>query len=358
MNYRLATLVDRETATTAATKILDINLIEPITAFSIQFRGTNNGSTPTATPAKMVSKVELVDGSDVLASLSGIEIEALEVFDTGRLAYSERNFIDNNIAITVLELRFGRWLWDEVLALDPKKFSNLQLKITHNKANGGSAPDAGALSVLAHVFDEKTISPIGFLMNKEHYTYTLSDSAREYIDLPTDHPVRKLIIQSLSADKQPWEQYNKIKLHSDETKKVIINDMRTSDLIRCYANDVNPYFIETIRAAWTTSGVATYLMATFDTKISGAGILGAASYYQGDHSYGGDVDIKASAATEGDLIVSGKCPHGAFCIPLGKQEVIEDWFDVTKLGSWKLEIVAGSSVGSTCEVVLQQLRKY
>ena len=358
MNHRLATLIDRETATTAATRELGIDLVEPVTGFSIQMRGLNNGSTPTAVPAKMISKVELVDGSDLLGSLSGIQLEALEVHDTGKLAYSERNFIDDNYAITVLELRFGRYLWDEQLAFDATKFKNPQLKITHNKALGGSAPDAGNLSVFAHVFDEKAITPIGFLVNKEIFSYTLSANEHKYPGLPTDRVCRKVIIQTLTADKQPWENVNKVKLSSDQGKRLIINDVRMSDLLRCYANHVNPYFIETIRCHMPASAVAHYLMATFDTKIVGSGILGAASYYQGDHSYGGDVDVKASAATEGDLIVSGKAPHGSFCIPLGKQDDINDWFDATKVGSWGLDLTAGSGASGTAEIIVQQLRKY
>lgn len=358
MNHRLATLIDRETATTAATRELDVDLIEPISAFSIQMRGLNNGSTPTATPAKMISKVELVDGSDLLWSLSGIQLEALELHDTGKLAYSERNFIDDNYCITVLEMRFGRHLWDEQLAFDPKQFKNPQLKITHNKASGGSAPDAGNLSVLAHVFDEKAVTPIGLLVNKEIFSYTLSANEHKYPGLPTDRVARKVMIQTLTAGKQPWENVNKVKLYTDQQKRIVINDVRMSDLLRCYANHVNPYFIETIRAHMPASAVTHYLMSTFDTKVVGAGILAAAAYYEGAASYGGSVGIEASAATEGDCIVSGKAPHGSFCIPLGKQDDIDDWFDATKVGSWTLDLTAGSGASGTAEILVQQLRKY
>jgi hypothetical protein len=360
MNYRIATLLDRETADTAATKVIDISLVEPISCFTIQFRGTNNGSTPTATPAKMISLVELVDGSDVLASLSGIQLEALQVFEEGSLVQFGRTFVDNNISIVALKLNFGRWLWDDILALDPTKFRNLQLRITHNKALGGSAPDAGQLSVFAHVFDERVISPVGFLMNKQVMSYALADSAHYYVDLPVAYPVRKLIIQSLFAGKQPYEQYNKIKLYTDEQKKVIINGVNVSDLLRFLDTDQNPYFIETIRAPLTTSDVYYYFTSTFDTKITGANIDAAAAYIEPTASYGGKSYVKASAANCFDLHVNGKCPHGSFCIPLGRQDVIEDWFDTRKIGSWKLDITAGSSVGSgsTCEIITQQLRSY
>jgi len=358
MNYRIATLLDREVATTATTKVVDIDLTEKVSAFSIQFRGTNSSSTPTAHPAKMITKVELVDGSDNLGSVSGLEAEAINISDIGKPIYSERNFISGNISILALDIRFGRWLWDEQLAFDPTKFKNPQLKITHNKASGGSAPSVGALSVLAHVFDEKPVSPIGFLMNKEVFTYTLTASGHKYIELPSDLPIRKLGIKSLYTALQPWQNVNKVKLYPDEQKKVVINDLRLSDMMRCYANGVNPYFTETLRLAATATATTCYCTPTFDTKIVWAPILGTDSGWLGLASYGGTFTMDVSAATEGDCIVTGKCPHGAFFIPLGQQDVIEDWFDPTKVGSTKLDLTAGDSAVGTVEIVTQQLRRY
>ena len=75
-------------------------------------------------------------------------------------------------------------------------------------------------------------------------------------------------------------------------------------------------------------------------------------------SYGGTVTLDCSANTEGDLIVSGKCPHGMFCVPMGKQDVIEDWFDATKVGSLKLDLTGGGSASGTVEIITQQLRRY
>lgn len=358
MNYRLATLLDRETADTAATKVINLNVVSPISVISIQFRGTNNNSTPTAVQAKMISKVEIVDGSDVLASMSGVQAEALNIIERGSPIFAERNFINNNTAISCIELKFGRWLWDEQLAFDPTRFKNPQLRITHNKAAGGSAPDAGALSVLVHAFDEKQVAPIGFLLNKEVFTYTLTASAHKYIDLPTDLPLRKLIVLSLAAGLQPFENFNKLKLFTDAQRKVVIDNVAVSDLIRIYANHVNPYFLETLRIAATTGDVTTYVSPTFDTKVVWAPILQTDSGWQGTASYGGTITAKASAATEGDLLVSGKCPHGAFCIPLGKQNEIEDWFDAGEVGSMKLDLTAGGSASGTVQIVAQQLRRY
>lgn len=358
MNYRLATLLDRETADTATTKVIDVSLSEMISAFSIQFRGYNSSDTPTAHPAKMISKIELVDGSDVLCSLSGMELQAINISEMGKPLYAELQYINHCYAIIALELRFGRHLWDEQLALDPTRFKNLQLKITHNKASGGSAPSAGQLSVLAHVFDEKVINPVGFLVNREVFSYTLVASAHKYIDLPVDRPIRKIGIKALYTALQPWENVNKVKLYTDEQKKVIINDVRLSDLLRCYANSVNPYFNETIRLYNDTTAVTSYCTSAFDTKMVFATFRGTDSAWLGLESYGGTFTQDLSAAEAGDLIVYGKSPHGMFFMPMGVQEEIEDWFNAPGVGSAKLDLTAGGSANGDVEITVQQLRKY
>jgi len=358
MKYRTEALLDAETASTAATKTVDVDLSQPVSRLVVEMKGTNNGSTPTAHPATMLTKLELVDGSDVLFSLSGKEAQALNILTAGGTGYTEQNFIDNNSAIAVCNIDFGRWLWDPQLALDPSRFRNLQLKVTHNKALGGSAPDAGTLSVFADIFDDKRVMPIGFLQAKEHYTYSLTSSAVETIDLPTDYPLRNLIVQSLSTGKQPHDQYNKLKLIEDDGKKVPINDIRTSDLIKMTPN--NKYMTETVRISNNTSAFTCYCTPTYDTKIVWAPILGTDSGWLGKASYGGTFTADGSAATEGDCILTGKGPHGALCIPFGIQDDITDWYDMTNIKSLKLKVTAGSSVGSssTAEIVVQQLRRY
>jgi hypothetical protein len=43
---------------------------------------------------------------------------------------------------------------------------------------------------------------------------------------------------------------------------------------------------------------------------------------------------------------------------MGKKDVVEDWYDVAKVGSLKATITAGSAASGTCEIFSQQLKKY
>lgn len=355
MNYRLASILAPEAANTAGTKTLDINLADPVSRLTVQFKGYNNGNTPTAHPAKMISKIELVDGSDVLFSLSGVECQALNYYDKGRMPHTVCNYLNDVYAITTFDLDFGRYLYDPILALDPKKFTNPQLKITHDKALGGSSPDAGELSVFAHIFDEKEAAPTGFLMNKEQYSYTLVASAKEHIDMATDKPYRKLILMSMSATLQPWQQFNQVKISQDNDRKVIINDEKASNLLKLLR--LWPQFTETIYAKTKNGTQTIFCTASYERMAALTGMAADADAYLTD-TYGGSIDVADSAAASINMIVSGFSPHGSLCIPFGDQADIADAFDVSKVGSLRITLTAGSSASGTCEMITQQIRSY
>ena len=358
MNYRHAVLLSHESIATAGTKTLDVTLRDKISRINIQVKATNNGSTPTAHPAKIISKVEVVDGSDVIFGLSGQELLALQFFSTRQTPFIINNYLDNVMNVVNYEIYFGRHLYDPLLALDPAKFTNPQIKITHNLASGGSAPDAATMEVTADIFDEKQIDPVGFLMAKENVSYTLVASANEYIDLPTDYVMRKLIIMSHANDKQPYEQYNEVKLSEDNDKRIPFDD-RTSDLMK-YMGALWPPVHESIEGATANSTKDFYCMSTYEIEIAAMAMGNAAAYIKSDYMYGGQIDIRASGAANFKAIIQGRAPFGALCLPFGNQQDNADWYNVNALGSLRLTLKAGSSPGSTstCEVLTEQLRTY
>jgi len=356
MNYRLASILPSEAANTAGTKTIDINVADPISRFVIQMKGLNSSDAPVAHPAKMISKIELVDGSDVLFSLAGWQAQALNFYDEGKLPHTVLNYLNDVYAIATFNIDFGRFLYDPVLAFDPSKFTNPQLKITHNLAAGGSTPDEALLSVYAHLFDEKAASPTGFLMNKEQYGYTLVASAKEHIDLATDYPYRKLILQSMSATLQPWQQFNQIKLSQDNDKKVVINDEKTSDLLKLFR--LWPRFTETIYAKTKAGTQVIHCTPSYERMQSVIGVGAALDGCYIADTYGGAISVTDGAAASIMMVVNGLVPHSAFCVPFGSQADIEDWFDVSKIGSLKLTLKAGGSADGTCEVISQQIRSY
>jgi len=356
MKHRIATQVEAWNSSAAGTRIIDLNQVNPISRITVQMKATNSDGAAVGHPALMVTKMEVVDGSDVLFALSGTEAQALNYYDQGIMPHNVLNYIDTAIAIATFHIDFGRHLWDEALALDPKKFKNLQLKITYNDGLGGCASVASTMSVYAYLFDEETITPRGFLMSKEQYTYTQVATAHEYIQLPTDFDIRKLIIQSLYADKQPWEQYNRIKISEDNDRRIPINNLRTSDLLKLYKNDVRVQ--EDLLLALVSTPDTFYVAATYDTVATGTGMVVTDAAIASVQSYGGTIGIIGTNTQQHEWHVTGMAPHGCLSIPFGEQDKIEDWYVVKPINELLLDITQGAGAAGTTQIVTQQFRTY
>jgi len=358
MKHRWSEILAAETITAAGTRTIDIDLADPISRISVLVKLTNNGSTPTAHPAAAISKIEIVDGSDVLTSLNGYETQALSFYHTGYEPYQNLIYLDNVMALAQYDIYFGRYIHDPKLALDPKMFKNLQLKIVHSLSTGGSSPDSMDLRVRAEVFDDNPPTPDGFLQAKEIYSYSLASSGNEYVDLPVDAPIRMLMIMSRANSKAPYEQYNVLRL-SEETDKKILLEGYTSDFLKVLAGRYKLY-TDRIYGSAGTSGVAHYITPTMDAypAINPEGT--SAYIYAETFTNGGQKTIYANTTTNFHGLYTGQAPHGALPIPMGDQNQPDDWWDTTKLTKARLKITAGSSVesGSTCQIVTQQLRTY
>lgn len=338
---------------------IDLNMADPVSEIYLDVRATNGTSFPTVgAPLETVTKIEIVDGSDVLFSLTGLEAEALDIYHSGQWPRGMRNTYEalqentHNIALS-----FGRYLWDPVLAFDPKKFTNPQLKISFDYDAGGMTPTHAKLKVVAAMFDEKSITPVGFLMSKEIKSWTTVASSHEYTDLPTDHPYRKLLLMSRKSDTPPNSMLAQIKLSSDQDKKVII-DNELLELVGGIARE-NCYVNENLIASGNAAATHLHITPTMDVVAAGApmgvGTGGKeASFDGGDGGYMGYI---CESIYSQNIKVSGMCPHGTIAIPFGDQKIIEDWFDMKDIGSLKLDITDGTSDGTT-RLFIQQLRTY
>lgn len=355
MKYRKATMLARESATTAGTKTLDVKLREKVSRIQVRYEGINNGHAQTAHPAKQVSKIELVDGSDVLMSLSGMEAQALDFYDMKKGREYEMDMRNDMPNQEFFNLNFGRFLWDPILAFDPTRFSNPQLKITHDKSLGGSAPDASYLSVYADVFDEKPITPLGWLMAKEFYKYTTVATSYKEFDLPHDHVLRKILIQALVAGSTFTDNLDELRL-SEENQKRIPIDIGLYQFIAGIMKNY-PLYHEIIAHCLPSIDTHYRYITPGEYANISIGVLGSAGVYLAGESGGGRIQLTNDAVTVCRSLVTGYMPHGCLPVEFGDQEDPTDWYDITKIGSLELRLhaVAGSVDVNT---VLQQLRKY
>lgn len=362
MNYRLSTVFAEKSYAADVTEVIDLKMIDPISQLIIGHRANiTNDAAITALAVACITKIELVDGSDVLYSLSGKEAMAADWYHNHNLNSPWNIYMGWGETDTYIRLNFGRFLWDTELAFDPKKFKNPQLKISLDYDAGGAVPTTNKLRVWAALFDEKVVSPTGFLMHKEIKSYTATASTHEYTDLPTDFPYRKLFIACLYPEIEPGQILSNFKLSEEQDRRIIV-DHGTEDILRTIAM-VSPEIQEYIHARVATAAThiyciptaRVYAIGTENGDTSGSGAI-ATSMGDGGRFHA----IAATAQKYAQFFVKGWLPNGAYEIPFGLQNEIDDWFDVAGLGSLRLDITAGAHSATTpsAQIFLQQLRKY
>jgi len=357
MKYRQSVLHEKESITADKVFTVDMNTEDPISRIDLHVRGTNNLSVPTAHPAKLLTKIEVVDGSEVIYSLSGVQAQAAHYWHSGRGPVNILNYLNDVQAQAAFAIPFGRWLWDPEWALDPKRYKNLQLKVTYDEDGGGSAPDAGSFEAIAHLFDQKKINPIGLLTHKEHYSYTIVASGIETVQLPVDLPIRMVILQSLTADKAPNDQYNVIKLDEDNDKRILI-DQQTADLLKYVLQDWDA-IVETVEGVATGSEVNHFITPSYEVAAAFGGNDGYLSYYAQTSKYGGVLGVHGNnAGYNFAAVVRGWCPHGSLALLMGDKNDPEDWWDVRMLKSARAKITAGSGGSGTNSIIVQQAKRY
>jgi len=361
MNYRYATVLAEKALAGAGTETIDLNLQDPISRIEIGYHVTLADTAMLAALVSPIIKVELVDGSDVLHSLSGVENQALCIYDRRVPTMNHAELIMGADCYATLGIDFGRFLYDPELAFDPTKFRNPQLKITHNRLLVGATTATHLIEVFAHCFDEKVISPVGFLMSKEHKAYTLGAAAAyEYTDLPTDFPIRQMIIRAYLTQEGPKNIVDTIKLSEDNDKRIPI-DCGLEAYIR-RMKGVWPLLQEGCTEYGHGAGTYDKYVTPTDhmTAYMGMGIGGTNVPYLGDYIKGGFVQRLCSVGAMMVLgFVTGYLPHHCIQFPFGRQDDLDDWYDVTKVGSLKLRLLSkAAGSGGTVGVILQQLRRY
>lgn len=362
MRYRLTEVQPTLTVTDNKTDIFDINVKQPISRLVIHLRGTNADSVPDGHPAKGISKIELVDGSDVLYSLTGEEAQATDFYDTGITPLNVVSYVNANMWTGVFNLNFGRWLWDPKLALDPSKFKNLQLKITHyvNGIAGSSTTNTtSSLAIFAHVFDEAAPTPMGFLMNKEVKAYVIgSNNSYEYTDMPTDYVYRRIMIQALYVGYDITGVVKEFKLDEDNDKRIPYL-ISVSSYLKISCPEYGKWE-EPIVCAFTNSVVAFYTAVDYEYSLGYLNTVDADTVsHASAYPLGGRIYLTNEGNDEGVVSIGGYGPHGCVAFFCGQNDKIEDWYDVRKVGALRCRTKAGSLGGTaTARIVVQQYRTY
>jgi len=361
MRQRIATLYAPQDPGADTTLVIDVKPKDIISAIDIFFRVT------TATVSVMldavtacIPRIELVDGSDTILSLSGAELQAIGFYDRLVMPHHEINLTIGGFFEIGLTHYFGRYLWDKVFALDPTRFKNPQLRIQFVQAACNTAGDVVEMSVYAHCFGEGGPMPMGMLVNREINQHTMLANTHRYPDLPTDRVIRKILLRGYSADHDPITLFETIKLSADGGAYIPIEihaDMLERMLIQKYPRISEMYTMDAVVTAKTIHSALSsdqQISIAYDEAVAGAFAVPTWT--------GALLELAASVAVMQALNaeVSGRMPANCFPLDFGVPDEPESWLQAQNFGSLELDLLStgDADVGDITHVVVQQVRPY
>lgn len=370
MRPRDTLILDTYTLSDSETKIIDLNVNKPISAIQVYYTA-KNGTTSCRNNWlwENISKIELVDGSDVLYSLNAPEAQGLAFYGHGVEARDYLTEVGSGTQACDIWMMFGRYMYDQEFAFDPTKFTNPQLKITHNIETIGDVAvttfqtDNTKVRVMARLMEDIP-APRGFLMSKQHYSWdTGSSSETKYLDLPTDHPYRMLMMRCYVDNKNGQEIVQEAKLNIDQESYVPF-DLTGTDLAQ-FGVMLRGLAREHVRAHVIHNEVIDFTV--MDPRRYGVSAVGSVNDALNNISVAANratmvtYDISDAAVTSTRqnvyIIARGIAKHGCLVYPFGRINEPEDWLDVSKFGSIRFEPKT-EGWSAAASIVLQQLRKY
>lgn len=368
LKTRDGVILYQQTESDTKQEIVDLKGLDPISAIYLEVECTNGATSNKANYiSDIVTKIEVVDGSDVIISLNGSQAEALHFYHNKQMPVLFPSELASGLQRHGFYINFGRWLWDPLYCLIPGRYRNPQLKVTFNKAairaagaTGFAAGDNIKLTVVAKLMEEGA-TPIGLLMQKQVDSFTSAASGDKRIELPTDFVYRKILVRywkqlsdideiitdlKLTANTDKYIPFNrKVKQLDAEAFAQFGHGRLKHDIITQHQEafrmlfnkepslsvysweDASPPIIG-IRYTWSSEGKL--------DLISDAGVLVT-------------VDQAFTAVEEGHSL------HATLPICFGRYYEPETWFDPATYE--KLELVHTQGVASAvCEIVVEQVR--
>jgi len=336
------------------TETYPIRLTDPISRLVIPYSVLIPAAARIAHMSATFTKIAIVDGSDVLLSLTGQQIDGIAKM---RSLSANATFEDPSPSITVwgnLIIEFGRYLYDKQLAFDPTKFKNPQIQVTHNAATIAAGGVRTDFSVLADIMEGLGAAPMGFLMKKEAKSWLAAAAAWEYTELAKDYKYRAIWIQGrtpLIGVDGHWSQA----LLSEDNYKRIPFDSLIDDQVADNAGDYG-LIVEPISGAVSAFATPIFVAPSYGGSALAVNST-ARNALQAQWLNGGQVTVESANGTDDFRgIAQGFCPQGLVVWNMGPKDNIEDWYDPTGVGSLRLEVLGAGA--RTIRLVTEQLRTY
>lgn len=210
---------DLSLGATSGTRTIDLPKSAMLSELLLRITATNNSSNPNRSNHihDKISKIEvIVNGSEVVKSLTAVELQALAFFDTRKFASDWTSEDPTGVQWEEFPIHFGRYPGDLEYGLDCKKVTNPQLKITWDTTTQGSEAtdlfstttypvlDLSALQLI----DGPPTFPKGYIKSHEIDTWSpTTNSAEKRFEMPVGNLFRRIMVRNYTVS---WWQHQKL----------------------------------------------------------------------------------------------------------------------------------------------------
>lgn len=368
MRNRKAVLVHQELLGVSGTRIFNLDFSNPVVAIMIGVLGRRHDldDEENCLIPRAISKIEIVDGSDVLFSMNMEEALALNLYHTGEMPFETSCAGTYADSIAQLKIPFGRDDSDNEWMLDCARFVNPQLKITYAFTIGADHWKTASqkLTVRAIVCENPVSAPLGFLMSKRIYSWNKATSGDETIDMPRDYKYRMMMIRVKDSDTPTWAEISKVKISCDTDRFIpleeYLEDVAQENIIK--------YGLKNFQGVCHGDGSSTGIKGYHPFAWNwGANVeswnFGALAVLCRPYSFYStfNKDSTPTALTNTQRVIHthlGWNYYGTEILRFGNLKDPEEFFDPTPFRSVKAIMTQAQTDAAASAVVLQQLRGY
>ena len=358
MKTRDYVLVNAENITDTKTfkKALDPGM--KIQEARILYQATNGSTSNTLGKLNgMVSKLEVVDGSDVLHSLSFRQEQARDYFLTGRLPFQQLKSTLGGVVIEAADIYFGRFPGDRDYYLDTSRFKNCMLSLASAltiSATAGFATGTGYLTVILKLIEDAAPPCQGFILSKEAENFTTVGSGTKSTDLATDADYQSLMFGALATTVEPDVKISNWLLTLNNDSFVPFNLSATQIL------QENIRRLPAVRQAmeYLLDTAVTWLGDIYGRTSAWVGPVGATSkgLLTGQTAEQSVVSMTTGAGPGSKINVRGYAPHSFLEYRFGDGIVVDDYLKMAGVSSLRLKATDAAS-GGAYTVVTNQLHR-
>jgi hypothetical protein len=312
-----------------------------------------------------LSKVQImVNGSHDVKTLTGKQVQALAFYDQGKVAGDAwRNYATNTQWAWLL-VNFGRHLYDKDYGLDLGQFDRAELWL-ENTASSSYFSDSLSITIYCLWLREAAERAFkGYLRSQEVYSKLPVAGAWDYIDLPTEGMLRRILLNPVpGVDSDYLENTTWRNLMWDISLKIRSGQ---TEILRCPIAQLSeenwygqPGEVLTMGFADVTAdkgfdmGVGTpYGKAGIAGSKSGA-VAGSPPTIEGDSQRFTEKSENRDASVPNHLMARGFGYHCTAVIPFDQDPEPESWLNLMTEKQVTLDVQARST--ATCTSALNKV---